>query len=96
MIIFGIPVGVWCINVSAVSSFIFHNVHVSTVFAIHLCRTGVLSWKKFFHLKGKVNLISLLLTGINLETECSYGMVSFGYVMLVTCVFVVTYSPLRQ
>lgn len=69
------------------SSFISHNVHVSTIFAIHLCRTGVLSWKKFFHLKGKVNLISLLLTGINLETECSYGMVSFGYVMLVTCMF---------
>lgn len=48
----------------------------SDVFFSFVIRTGVLNWKRYFRLKGKENLISLLLTEKSLKTGCSSGMVS--------------------
>lgn len=62
------------ICVSGVSSFIFYVVLNATLCST-LYRIGVLSLKKFFHLKGKENLISMPLTEKNLVTGCCYGMV---------------------
>lgn len=39
-------------------------------------RIGHWNWKKFFHLKGKGNLISFLLIKESLKIECSSGMAS--------------------
>lgn len=42
----------------------------------NIIRIGFLNWKKFSHLKGKENLISLLPIEKGLRTGCSSGMVS--------------------
>lgn len=60
--------------------FLFVGLHIYMVFhelALYdILRIGLLNSKKFFHLKGKENLISFLLIDKSLTIECFSGMVS--------------------